>query len=137
MKKGANQILSLLVVLLLSAGTFSCGDKGTEGATSSMISGPSSKIWKADKELNAMGDKDKLTSDEKAEQIQFFANGNFTQTSKTESANGTWAYNESAKSLTLTYANQNVSETFAVTELDDDNLTLRAPDGSMLELETE
>ena len=135
---GANHALSFLFVLLISLASFSCGDKGKEaGGNSQMISGATSKIWKANKETNSAGDKEKLTSQEKQEQIQFFANGNFTQTSETESANGTWVYDQATKTLSLTYANNNVSENFSVTELDEDNLKLRAPSGAMLELEAE
>ncbi|GAA4314569.1 lipocalin-like domain-containing protein [Nibribacter koreensis] len=131
------KLLTLVMALTFTAFTFSCGDKKNEGGDSSMISGTTSKIWKADKETTAAGDKDKLTSAEKEEQIQFFANGNFTQTSNSQSANGTWTYDASTKTLSLTYANNNVSENFTVTELSKNDLKLQAPDGSTLEMEAE
>ncbi|QHL87325.1 DUF4923 family protein [Nibribacter ruber] len=130
-------LFTLVFVLTLSAFTFSCSGNKESGGDSSMIAGTTSKIWKADKETNAAGDKDKLTSAEKEEQIQFFANGNFTQTSSSQSANGTWTYDASTKTLSLTYANNNVSENFKVNELTKNDLKLQAPDGSTLELEAE
>ena len=132
-----NQLFSLVLALAFTTLTFGCGDKKNEGGDSSMISGTSSKIWKADKETNAAGDKDKLTSAEKEEQIQFFANGNFTQTSNSQSANGTWTYDASTKTLSLTYANNSVSENFTVTELTKNDMKLQAPDGSTLAMEAE
>ncbi|MGV3538995.1 MAG: lipocalin-like domain-containing protein [Rufibacter sp.] len=131
-----HRIFSFLFVLFLSLAVMSCGKK-EEGGNAQMISGSTSKIWKADKETNAAGDKEKLSSAEKEEQIQFFANGNFTQTSSTQSANGTWAYDAATKTLSLTYANNNVSQNFNVTKIDEDELTLQAPDGSTLALEAE
>ncbi|WP_210487517.1 lipocalin-like domain-containing protein [Rufibacter aurantiacus] len=133
----ATRLFTLVCLVWLSAFSFSCNKKEAEGGNSQMISGTTSKIWKASKETTASGDKDKLTSAEKQEQIQFFANGNFTQTSESQSANGTWTYSAPNKTLSLTYANNNVSENFTVAELDDDDMKLQAPDGSTLTLKAE
>ncbi|WP_190300246.1 lipocalin-like domain-containing protein [Rufibacter hautae] len=133
----ATRLFTLVCLVWLSAFSFSCNKKGAEGGNTQMISGATSKIWKASKETTASGDKDKLTSTEKQEQIQFFANGNFTQTSDAQSANGTWTYSAPNKTLSLTYANNNVSENFTVSELDDDDMKLQAPDGSTLTLKAE
>ncbi|MFD1756409.1 lipocalin family protein [Rufibacter sediminis] len=133
----ATRLFTLVCLVWLSAFTFSCNKKAETGGDSQMISGTTSKTWKASKETTASGDKDKLTSAEKQEQIQFFANGNFTQTSETASANGTWTYSAPNKTLSLTYANNNVSENFTVAELDDDDMKLQAPDGSTLTLKVE
>lgn len=134
---GANRLLTLLFVLLIGFGSFSCGDKKQEGGNTEMISGATSKIWKANKETNSAGDKEKLSDAEEQEQIQFFANGNFTQTSNTQSANGTWTYDAQTQTLSLTYANNSVSENFSVTELTANEMTLKAPDGSTLEMEAQ
>ncbi|MFC6997606.1 lipocalin-like domain-containing protein [Rufibacter roseus] len=136
-ESGTNRLLTFLLMTLLSIGSFSCGNKSNEGGNAQMISGSTSKVWKANKETNSVGDKEKLSKAEKQEQIQFFSNGNFTQTSATQSDNGTWTYDPQTKTLSLTYANNSVSENFSVTELDEDNLKLQAPDGSTLELEAQ
>ncbi|WP_192823565.1 lipocalin family protein [Rufibacter sp. LB8] len=128
--------LTYLLVLCLSVLSFSCNKK-QEAGSPSMISGATSKVWKASKETNAAGDKESLSSEEKQQQIQFFANGNFTQTSESQSANGTWAYDDAAKNLALTYSGNSVSENFKVTEIDEDDLKLQAPDGSTLTLKAE
>ncbi|WP_221175696.1 lipocalin-like domain-containing protein [Rufibacter immobilis] len=133
----ANRLFTLVCLVWLSAFTFSSCGKKSEGGNSQMISGANSKVWKASKETTASGDKDKLTSEEKQEQIQFFANGNFTQTSESQSANGTWMYDAANKNLSLTYANNNVSENFKVAELSEDDMKLQAPDGSTLTLKAE
>ncbi|MBA9075477.1 MULTISPECIES: lipocalin-like domain-containing protein [Rufibacter] len=130
-------LFTWLVVLCLSVATISCGGKDKEGGNTKMISGDNSKTWKANKETNSAGDKEKLSSQEKKEQVQFFANGSFNQTSSTETASGTWTYDASTKTLSLTYANNNVSQNFNVTELTEDEMTLQGPDGSTLELEAE
>ncbi|WP_207435580.1 lipocalin-like domain-containing protein [Sabulibacter ruber] len=133
----AYRLLTILCMVWLSAFSFSCSKKSEGGGNAQMISGQNSKIWKASKETTASGDKDKLTSAEKQEQIQFFANGNFTQTSESQSANGTWTYDAANKNLSLTYQGNNVSENFQVAELTDDNMKLQAPDGSTLTLKAE
>ncbi|WP_205502704.1 lipocalin-like domain-containing protein [Rufibacter psychrotolerans] len=132
----AYRLLPIFCLVWLTLFSFACNKK-SEGGNSQMISGANSKIWKASKETTASGDKDKLTSDEKQEQIQFFANGNFTQTSQSESANGTWMYDAANKNLSLTYQGNNVSENFQVAELSDDKMKLQAPDGSTLTLEAQ
>ncbi len=133
----ATRLFTLVCLVWLSAFSFSCNKKAESGGNSQMISGTASKVWKASRETTASGDKDKLTSAEKQEQIQFFANGNFTQTSASESANGTWTYSAPNKTLSLTYANNNVSENFTVAELDDDDMKLQAPNGSTLTLKAD
>jgi VCBS repeat-containing protein len=133
----ASRLFTLVCLVWLSAFNFSCNKKNEGGGNASMISGTSSKVWKASKETTASGDKDKITGDEKQEQIQFFANGNFTQTSASNSANGTWAYDAANKTLSLTYAGNSTSENFTVTELDEDDLKLQAPDGSTLTMKAE
>ncbi|WP_210463716.1 lipocalin-like domain-containing protein [Rufibacter roseolus] len=133
----ATRLFTLICLVWLSAFSYSCNKKAEDGGNTQMISGTTSKIWKASKETTASGEKDKLTSTEKQEQIQFFANGNFTQTSESQSANGTWTYSAPNKTLSLTYANNNVSENFTVAELDDDDMKLQAPDGSTMTLKAE
>lgn len=127
----AKAIAMLLVVVL-----WSCGGSDEVG-TESMISGPSSKTWKAEKELTAAGDKDKLTDSEKQETMQFYADGRFALGGGGTLQTGTWTYDQAAKRLSLQFEGQDMTENFEVTELTDDKMVLKASDGSTMELEAE
>lgn len=126
----------MVMPLLLAVVLVSCGGNDDAGSES-LLTGTSSKTWTAKKELNAEGDKEKLTDAEKEQNIQFYADGRFAMGGASTLQTGTWSYDESAKKLTLQFENQDVSETFDVLKMEDDELRLRAADGSEMVMEVE
>src|SRR4051812_45470373 len=132
MKTQKTVSLFLLALVLWMSG---CGKKSNE-SYQTMIAGTTSKTWKATKETNASGDKDKLSDEEKKEVMQFYADGKFTVNSSTQNANGTWTSDQAAKTLTLQFAGANVTETFQVEDISDDKMKLKGREGS-LTMETE
>ncbi|MBC5992821.1 lipocalin family protein [Pontibacter cellulosilyticus] len=126
------RFMAMMLVVVL----WSCGGNEEVGSES-MISGANSKTWKADKELNAAGDKDKLSDAEKQETMQFYADGRFALGGGGELQTGTWNYDQAAKRLSLQFEGQDVTENFEVTTLKDDKMVLKASDGSTMELEAE
>ncbi|MGV3638949.1 MAG: lipocalin family protein [Adhaeribacter sp.] len=125
--------LICLTLLLLAS---SCKEKTSVGSSSD-ISGNESKTWKTDKETTATGDKDKLSSEEKKQEIQFFANGSFSMRSPSQNSSGKWTYDTMARTLTLQFVGSDNTETFQVTNLTKDKMTLVAADNSKMELEAE
>ena len=123
----------LIVLLVWASGC----DKKQNDNPQALLAGTTSKVWHATKETNSEGDRDKLTSEEKKEIMQFYANGNFSINSSAQSGNGTWTSDVAAKTLTLQYAGANVSETFQIVEIDEDDLKLKAADGAELTLKTD
>ncbi len=123
-------LIALFVVVLAS-----CGGKEKVG-TENMISGPNSKTWVADKELNAGGDEEKLSSAEKNETMQFYADGRFAMGGGGTLQTGTWAFDQAGKRLTLQMEGADMTQSFEVTTLTEDKMHLKAPDGSVMELET-
>jgi hypothetical protein len=103
-----------------------------EEKSSNMISGSSSKIWKEVKEINAEGQKEKLTDEEKNEVIQFYSDGHFIMKSSNASNEGTWAYDDKGKDLSLTFGGANFTEYFTVLELEKSKMKLKGRDGSIL-----
>lgn len=122
-----------LFALIFSVG---CNKKNEAGGTANLY-GTDSKKWTTDKERNAGGDKVKQTTEDKNTILQFFSNGNFSMNSNLQTMSGTYRYDQAAKSLMLTPNGSQTSMSFEVTRLDDDNLDLKAPDGSTMELEAE
>ncbi len=120
-------------MLLLAAG---CNKKDSVG-NASMLTGADSKTWKTAKETTASGEKDKLSSEEKNQEIQFFANGSFSMRSPSQNASGKWTYDAMAKSLSLQFVGSDLTENFTVLNLTDDDLKLQAADGSQMILETD
>ena len=127
-----NAVLNILfLVMLLSA----C-DKGSGSMTNEeKISGKSEKTWKAVRETNAEGEKDKLTKEEKKESITFSRNGNVKMSNEDQVMGGTWNFSENT--LSLQFTGTNVTENFRVVELSDDKMKLLADDGSQMTLEAE
>lgn len=128
-----NYFTLLTLVLLLAA---SCKEKNTVG-NASMISGDENKTWKTTKETTASGEKDKVTGEEKKQTMQFFANGSFSMTSPTQNASGKWTFDAMSKNLTLQFVGSDMTENFSVVKLTDDEMTLKAADGTQMELEAE
>jgi hypothetical protein len=119
----------LLVIFLLTG----CGKKSETMSNEEKISGQSQKTWKATRETNSEGEKDKLTRDEKKESITFSRNGNVKMSNNDQVMGGTWSFMDNTLSLQFTGAN--VTENFKVVELSDDKIKLLAEDGSQLTLE--
>lgn len=94
------------------------------------IAGQDEKTWKAQKETDATGDKDKLTRDEKKQSITFWRNGNVKMGDGNEMLSGQWTLQ--GNNLALVFSGSNVSENFTILELDDKEMKLRAGDGSEL-----
>ncbi|MDQ3290090.1 MAG: lipocalin family protein [Bacteroidota bacterium] len=126
-------MLLCLTCLLLAAG---CQKKDTVG-NASMLTGADSKVWKTEKETTASGEKDKLTKEEKQQEIQFFANGSFSMRSPTQNASGKWTYDAMARNLSLQFVGSDLTENFQVLNLTNDELKLQAADGSQMVLEAD
>lgn len=123
------------ITMMLAIVLVSCG--GDKAGTENMLSGASSKTWKAKKEMNAEGDKDKLTDAEKEQDLQIFADGRFAMGGASTLQTGTWTYDQASKKLSLQFEGQDVQETFDVLKLSDDELRLKAADGSEMIMEAE
>ncbi|HEY0652401.1 MAG TPA: lipocalin family protein [Chryseosolibacter sp.] len=140
----------ILVAGLMAASLMACDKKndsssanstgqGTEtnaaASNDQLIAGNSEKTWKAKRETNSEGDKDKLTKAEKEQRITFWRNGNVKMGDETQTLDGKWSY--SGSTLTLQFTGENVTENFTVIELDDDEMKLRAADGSEMTMKPE
>lgn len=125
-----------LVCFTLLLGAAGCQKKDTVG-NASMLTGADSRTWKTEAETTATGEKDKITSEEKKQEIQFFANGSFSMRSPTQNASGKWTYDAMAKNLSLQFVGSDLTENFQVLQLTDDDLKLQAKDGSQMILEAD
>ena len=96
------------------------------------MAGDVEKTWKAQRETDAQGDKEKLDRQEKQERVIFYRNGKYTMTSNDQSEHGTWRL-ESSK-LAMQPDGGNVIENFDLVALDKNTLHLRAGDGSELKM---
>lgn len=126
-------IFALFIMLVM----VSCGGSGEKVGSESMISGASNKTWKANKEFDASGEKDKLTREEESETIQFYADGRFALGGGEALQTGTWSFDKSANRLSLNFENQEIAENFEVTKLTEDEMNLKAADGSEMRLKAE
>jgi uncharacterized lipoprotein YehR (DUF1307 family) len=120
-------IIYATVLLLAFVG---CGKNSDSLSNDEKIAGKEEKTWQASFETNAEGDKDKLTKDEKKQSVTFWRNGNVRMGDGNQSQTGKWALQ--GNNLSLTFAGSDVSENFSIVELKDDEIKLRAPDGSEL-----
>ncbi|GHA69091.1 hypothetical protein SAMN04487941_3004 [Pontibacter akesuensis] len=125
----------MLYSLLLSVLLLSCGGDKEEVGAETLLSGPDNKTWVANEELNAAGDEQDLSKEEKAQTMQFYADGRFAMGGGGSLQTGTWQFDQAAKRLTLQFEGQDVTQNFEVQKLDDDELNLRGADGTVLELE--
>lgn len=128
--------LYFAIAVLALVFVFACNKKPEAGSTS-MLYGENSKRWHTDKERDASGDKVKQSKEDESTVLQFFANGNFSMNSNTQTMSGTYTYDQATRNITLTPANNPNSFTFEVTKLDENELDLKAPDGSTMELEAD
>ena len=127
--------LTLLSFVSISFST-SCKKKDTV-CSAANLTGADSKVWKTSKETTATGEKDKVTSEEKKQEIQFFANGSFSMRSPTQNASGKWTYDAMARNLSLQFVGSDLTENFQVLNLTDDDLKLQAADGLQMILESD
>jgi hypothetical protein len=123
-------IIVSIIMFFFIAG---CGKSDSSISNEEKISGKDSKTWKATRETDSQGNKDKLTRDEKKESITFSRNGNVKMSNKQQVMGGTWSFVENT--LSLQFTGTNVTENFTVLELKKDKMKLLAEDGSQLTLE--
>lgn len=121
-----NSLYILLFIFVLSG----CNSGSDSMTNEEKIAGKEEKTWKAQKETDASGDKDKLTRDEKRQTITFRRNGNVKMGDGDQMMSGQWTLQ--GDNLALVFAGSNTSENFTVVELDEDEIKLRAGDGSEL-----
>jgi hypothetical protein len=142
---------NILMMLLIAGALTACNDKKDNDARSDsantteaasdktanekLIAGDTEKTWKARRERNSEGDKDKLTKAEKEQRITFWRNGTVKMGDDTQTMTGQWSY--SGSTLTLQFTGENVTENFTVVELEDDEIKLRAADGSEMTMKPE
>jgi hypothetical protein len=129
-------LATLLCAFILLFTAASCSDKGkVEGAN--MLYGTNGKVWKTAKEVSASGDKVKQTDEQKEESLHVFSNNTYTMTGAAGAVQGKFAFDQTAKTLTLTPDAGGVSNTFNVETLTDNKLTLVGSSGAKLTLEAE
>lgn len=119
-----NSLYALLFIFVSAA----CGNSSDSMTNEEKIAGKEEKTWKAQKETDASGDKDKLTRDEKRQTITFWRNGNVKMGDGNQMMSGKWTLQ--GDNLALVFAGSTVSENFTIVELEDDEIKLRAGDGS-------
>ena len=130
-------LATLLCAFALLFTVASCGsDKGkVEGVN--MLYGTNGKVWKTAKETSAAGDKVQQTDAQKDESLHVFSNNTYTMTGAAGATQGKFAFDQTAKTLTLTPDGATASNTFNVETLTDSKLTLVSSSGAKLMLETE
>ncbi|WP_240773226.1 lipocalin family protein [Pontibacter sp. SGAir0037] len=134
MKRIVNAWQFLLVAFVLVVS--SCGNNEKVG-DQQMISGSGSKTWKASKELNASGDKEKLSSAEQEETMQFYSDGRFALGGGGTLETGTWTFDQAAKRLSLQFQDQSVTENFEVVQLTEKEMRLKDNQGGEMQLKAQ
>jgi hypothetical protein len=135
------QALYLVVLTLLVA--TGCKQKANDNgagvdntaAREETLAGDVQKEWKAQREEDATGDKERLDRTERRERVIFYRNHNVTMTSDETSRQGKWTLD--ANRLGIQFEGTDVVENFDVLELDKNTLRLRAGDGSEMKLKPE
>lgn len=122
-----------LLAMLFAVVLVSCGGEDTVG-TENMISGPSSKTWVADEEMNSAGKEVEQVDKDQQGGMQFYADGRFALGESGQLRTGTWSFDQAAKRLTLQFAEENQTQNFEVTKLTEDEMNLKVPDGSEMKL---
>ena len=128
--KTLTYILSLAVLVLFMP---ACEE---EKNPNEMIAGDNHKTWHPAKETDASGDKEKLSDEEKDESWVFYSNGTMSMNLASQSVKGDWRYDAAAKELVVT-PEGGPAMSFAVEELSDDKMKLKAGDGSEMKLKAE
>lgn len=129
-------LATLLCAFALLFTAASCSDKGkVEGVN--MLYGTNGKVWKTAKETTAAGDKVKQTAAQEDETLHMFSNNTYSMTGAAGATSGKFAFDQGAKTLTLTPDGGANSNTFNVETLTDSKLTLVGSSGAKLMLEAE
>ena len=122
-------LLSVSFILL------SCEKKGEDARKA--FYGEGTKTWRVAKARNADGKKEKLSDAEKRDILRFNSDGSFSANAAEGNGEGTWMYDPDAKLLTLQFAGATVTESHSVVNVSDDQIKLKAGDGSEMTLEAE
>lgn len=122
-------IVASMVILI------SCGEKKST-SSSEILAGSTSKTWKIAKQIDAHGDKEKLTDAEKDGTLNMYADGRFSIVEEKGTATGKWSV-ENDKTLVMHFDGQSVTENFAIEEIANDKVSLKAGDGSAMILKVE
>lgn len=125
------------LLLLLSIFAVACSSKEGTVEGVNMLYGKDSKVWKTAKVKDASGSKVGQTDAQDEERLQIFANGQYTMTSPQASVSGKYAFDQAAKTITMTPNGNPTANTFTVETLTDDKLTLKSATGASLMLEKE
>jgi hypothetical protein len=129
------------LIVLLSIGLFiatGCGNKSADNTVTDtdtrqeLLAGDVQKTWKAVRETDAQGDKERLDRQEKKERVVFYRTGKYTMTGPDGSEHGTWRLE--SNNLAMQPDGGSVSENFNLVMLDKNELHLRAGDGSELRM---
>ena len=113
------------IVLLMMLIQMGC-NRESEKSGEQLIAGENSKTWRATREVDAAGNSERTSREERKDVMQFYQDGRFTINTANEAGNGTWEYNASNQTLSLQFADQNVTENFQVLKLEEDEMRLRA-----------
>ena len=135
--KQAKAYFTFVMAFVLMAFLTSCGGDKDNAGNANMISGGSSKTWKAAKETTASGEKDKLTAEEKDETMQFYSDGRFAMGGGGSLQTGTWTYDQAGRRLSLTFEGASESQNFTVEKLTEKEMDLVAGDGSKMKMKAE
>lgn len=125
----------LFLMLNIAFIAFSCEKKGEDARKT--FYGDGTKTWRMTKQTNAAGKKEKLSDAEKKDVLRFNSDGTFSANTSEGNAEGSWTYDPSAKLLSLQFAGASVTESHSVVDLTDNQIKLKAGDGSEMTLESE
>ena len=125
------------LLLLLSVFAVACGGKEGTVEGVNMLYGTDSKVWKTAKEKSSTGEKVVQTDIQEEQRLQIFANGQYTMTAPNQTVSGKYAFDQTAKTITMTPDGGTTANTFMVETLTDNKLTLKSAAGAMLMLEKE
>lgn len=123
----------LFFFLILASFSFSCNRQENKTGRE-LIAGDSSKTWRASKQTTAAGNNERLSKEERQDVMQFYANGTFTINTANQANNGTWTYNDTNKTLSLQFPDENVTQNFQVMELSAKEMQVRGGDGTAMTL---
>ncbi|RYD76334.1 MAG: hypothetical protein EOP53_14890 [Sphingobacteriales bacterium] len=129
-------IMAALSFAFLCVFATACNNNKNDVNVAQMISGASSKTWHPVRETNASGDKEKLDANEKRESWVFYSNGQVSMNMTSQAIQGTWNYDPNTKLMSITPSGSTMAQTFTVVDADEDDLHLKAGDGSEMKLET-
>lgn len=132
MKRTLTLTSRFICLFLLTSILFACGGKKEDTNPQELIAGSDSKVWVAKKELNAAGDKEKMTGEEKDQRMTFYRNGKFSIQGNADQQGGTWHYDAGAKTLSLDFADASMREVFDVQDIDNNEMKVKAADGSTM-----